>query len=35
VNALFQRAGLRLERWMPGDDGKFALALGSLSRGAA
>ncbi len=35
VDTFFRRAGLRVERWMPGVDGKFALVLGSLSRGAA
>ena len=32
VNSLFERAGLRLDQWIAGEDEVFALALGTLAR---
>ena len=32
VDALFHRAGLRLDEWMTGTDESFALAVGSAQR---
>ena len=32
VSSLFERAGLRLDRWITGEDEFFALALGTFAR---